>query len=69
MGKHMATNLIQAGLTLIVWNRIKSKMNGLIKIGATGVNSPRNVAQRPDVIIKMISDSPDVEAITLGENG
>lgn len=69
MGKPMAMNLIRAGFTLIVWNRTRSKMNDLLKMGATGAESPRDVAERSDVIITMVSDSPDVEAVVLGKDG
>jgi 3-hydroxyisobutyrate dehydrogenase len=69
MGKHMARNLIKAGFTLTIWNRTRSKMNDLIDIGATAAASPREVAEKSDVIVTMVSDSPDVESVVLGDNG
>ncbi|MCJ7608997.1 NAD(P)-dependent oxidoreductase [Candidatus Bathyarchaeota archaeon] len=69
MGKHMARNLIKAGFTLTIWNRTRSKMNDLIDIGATAAASPRVVAEKSDVIVTMVSDSPDVESVVLGDNG
>jgi len=69
MGGHMAVNLVRAGFALTVWNRTRSKMNDLIKMGAAAAESPKEVAEKSDVIITMVSDSPDVEAVVLGENG
>jgi len=69
MGKHMTRNLIKAGFTLTIWNRTRSKMNDLIDIGATAAASPRVVAEKSDVIVTMVSDSPDVESVVLGDNG
>ncbi|MCD6470792.1 2-hydroxy-3-oxopropionate reductase [Candidatus Bathyarchaeota archaeon] len=69
MGKPMATNLLKAGYPLTVWNRTRSKMNDLVAMGAYGANSPREVAERSDVVITMVTDSPDVEEVILGPNG
>lgn len=69
MGKPMALNLIKAGYELVVFNRTLSKMDELIKVGAIGVNSPKEVAEKSDVIITIVSDTPDVEAVVLGKNG
>jgi 3-hydroxyisobutyrate dehydrogenase len=69
MGKPMATNLLKAGYPLTVWNRTRSKMDDLVAMGAYPANSPKEVAERSDVIITMVTDSPDVEEIILGPNG
>lgn len=69
MGKPMALNLIKAGYELVVFNRTLSKMDELIKAGAIGVNSPKEVADNSDVIITIVSDTTDVEEVILGENG
>jgi len=69
MGKPMALNLLKAGYPLTVWNRTKSKMDDLVAMGAYGASSPKEVAERSDVVITMVTDSPDVEDILLGPNG
>lgn len=69
MGKPMAINLLRAGYPLTVWNRTKSKMGELIAMGAYGASSPKEVAERSDVVITMVTDSPDVEDVILGPNG
>jgi 3-hydroxyisobutyrate dehydrogenase len=65
----MAINLLRAGYPLTVWNRTKSKMDELIAMGAYGASSPKEVAERSDVVITMVTDSPDVEDVILGPNG
>ncbi len=69
MGKPMAMNLIKAGYTLNVYNRTKEKTKELVEMGATAYNSPKDIAENSDVIITIVSDSPDVENVVLGENG
>jgi len=69
MGKPMAMNLLKAGFPLTVWNRTRSKMDDLIAMGAYGASSPKEVAERSDVVITMVTDSPDVEEVILGPNG
>ncbi len=69
MGKPMATNLLKAGYPLTVWNRTRSKMKDLVVMGAYGASSPKEVAERSDVVITMVTDSPDVEEVVLGPNG
>ncbi len=69
MGKPMALNLMKAGFELVVYNRTKSKMNALIEQGAVGADSPKEVAENSDIIITIVSDTPDVEDVILGEQG
>ncbi|MBS7648892.1 NAD(P)-dependent oxidoreductase [Candidatus Bathyarchaeota archaeon] len=69
MGKPMAINLLRAGFPLTVWNRTRSKMDELVAMGAYGAGSPREVAERTDVVITIVTDSPDVEEVILGPNG
>ncbi len=69
MGKPMAKNLIEAGHELVAFNRTQSKAEELAGDGATVAGSPREVAERSDVIITMLPDSPQVEEVLVGENG
>jgi len=69
MGSGMSMNLLKAGFPLTVWNRTASKMKPLIDAGAVSAGSPREVAERSDVIIDIVTDSPDVEEVLLGPNG
>jgi len=69
MGQGMSRNLLQAGFTLNVWNRTRSRMDPLIEAGAKGCANPAEVATQSDITITCVSDTPDVEAVILGENG
>lgn len=65
----MARNLMKAGFSLVVHNRSRGPMEELMKEGAEVAYSPKEVAQKAEVIITMLPDSPDVEKVVLGENG
>ncbi len=69
MGSGMSRNLLKAGFPLIVWNRTKSKMTPLVEAGAQSAASPADLASRAGVIITCVSNTADVEAVVLGENG
>ncbi|MEN9460349.1 MAG: hypothetical protein RIS84_369 [Pseudomonadota bacterium] len=69
MGKPMALNLCRAGYTLNVHARRAEMMQPLVEVGAIACDSPRTVAERSDIIFTIVSDTPDVEQVILGENG
>lgn len=69
MGQPMALNLRKYGHALWVHGRRPTTMNVLVEAGATPCNSARGVAANADIVFLMVSDTPDVEAIVLGENG
>jgi 2-hydroxy-3-oxopropionate reductase len=67
MGKPMAKNLIEAGYDLVAYNRTREKAEELG--GATVAETPKEVAEQSDIIITMLPDSPQVEAVLIGEEG
>jgi 2-hydroxy-3-oxopropionate reductase len=70
MGRPMAKNLMDAGYELVVHNRSPEKAEELAEEGnATAAGSPRDVADACDIVITMLPDSPDVEAVVAGEDG
>ena len=70
MGRPMAKNLMEAGYELVLQNRSPEKAEGLAEEGnATAARSPREVAEACDIVITMLPDSPDVEAVVAGEGG
>lgn len=69
MGAPMATHLLRAGHSMVVYNRTPAKMEPLVALGAKAGKSCRDVAERSDVVISMVPDSPDVEKVYLGEKG
>jgi len=69
MGAPMAANLSKAGFPLAVWNRTRSRTEPLAALGAAVCGSPRELAARSDVVVTMVSDTPDVEAVLFGAEG
>jgi 3-hydroxyisobutyrate dehydrogenase len=69
MGAPMAMNVLKAGYPLTVWNRTASKGEALRKAGAAWAESPADVARKSDVVITIVSDTPDVEEVILGPKG
>ncbi len=69
MGSAMAMNIHKAGFPLIVYNRTRSKTEPFARLGVPVAESPREVAERSDVVIDMVTDAPDVEEVLLGPNG
>ena len=68
MGAPMALHLVNAGHDLTYVKR--SKVNADIAASAArGVATAKDVAQAADVIILMLPDTPDVQAVLFGENG
>ena len=69
MGKPMASHLLQNGFTVTVFNRSKGSVNELVSKGAKAAASPSALAKESDVIIDMVTDTPDVEEVLLRKNG
>ncbi|MEO8906613.1 MAG: 2-hydroxy-3-oxopropionate reductase [Microbacteriaceae bacterium] len=69
MGLPMAINLIKAGHTVTGFNRSPDKIDALVAEGGTGATSIADAVGNADVIITMVPDSPDVEAVASGEDG
>ncbi len=69
MGRGMARNLLRAGFSLMVWNRTASRMDELTAEGAATATSPADLAAQCDIIVTCVSDTPDVEAVILGDRG
>ncbi|HOT96441.1 MAG TPA: NAD(P)-dependent oxidoreductase [bacterium] len=69
MGEPMALNLLKVGFSLTVYNRTPRRMEKLLAAGASGAASPREVAAASEVVITIVTDSPDVEEVVLGGNG
>lgn len=69
MGRGMSSNLLKSGFGLTVWNRTANRMDVLVEQGAQAAQSPAELAASCDVIFICVSDTPDVEAVILGDQG
>jgi len=62
MGSLQAANLAKAGYELTVYNRTREKADAwAAEHGGTVVGSPKEVAERSDIVITMVVDGPQVE--------
>lgn len=68
MGTPMATHLIDAGYHLFVYTQGKLPEH-LIEKHVTICLSSQGVAERADIIITMVPDTPDVEDVLFGKQG
>lgn len=69
MGQPMASHLIRAGHTLYVYTRTASKARALLNEGAIWCGNPAKVARQCDLLITIVTDTPDVEAVLFGHHG
>jgi 2-hydroxy-3-oxopropionate reductase len=69
MGGPMAANLVKAGFEVTGYNRSPEKVAALVDAGGRGADSVAEAVRDADVIITMVPDSPDVEAVTGGDDG
>ena len=70
MGAPMALNLIKAGFSLKVYNRTdRPRVQEVVDAGGKRVATPAAAANGSDVIITIVTDTPDAEKVILGEDG
>jgi 2-hydroxy-3-oxopropionate reductase len=65
----MALNLLRAGYALVVHSRSRGPVAEVTAAGAADGGSAKSVAERTDVVITMLPDSPDVRQVVLGPGG
>ena len=69
MGGPMALRLLRAGHDVTVYNRTASKCEPLVAAGARPALSPREAAEGAEIVISIVTDSPDARAVLLGPDG
>jgi 3-hydroxyisobutyrate dehydrogenase len=69
MGFPMSRRLVQAGHDVMVWNRSKANAAALVELGAKPATSPREVAERCDIIFMCVTDAAAVEDVVFGAEG
>jgi 3-hydroxyisobutyrate dehydrogenase len=69
MGAPMAGRLLAAGFEVSVYNRTLARAQPLAAAGARVARDAADAAQGADVVISMVTDSPDAEAVLLGPRG
>jgi 2-hydroxy-3-oxopropionate reductase len=69
MGGPMAANLVKAGFDVVGHNRSPEPVRRLVEQGGRGADGLADAVRDADVVVTMVPDSPDVEAVALGEDG
>ena len=69
MGGRMATNLQKAGYKVIVHDLHRQSASHHLQAGAEWAGSPRELAQKADVIFSSLPEPADVEAVATGPDG
>lgn len=69
MGKPMAMNLLKNGYEIICYDLNDAAEKDVVAAGALVGQSSKEVAEKCDIIITILPNSPHVEAAILGKNG
>jgi 3-hydroxyisobutyrate dehydrogenase-like beta-hydroxyacid dehydrogenase len=69
MGSSVTRRLLDAGHTVHVWNRTSEKAEPLLEAGAQWANSPREVAERAEMVFTMVTNTAAVRAVFEGDDG
>jgi len=69
MGKPMAINLHKAGHRVFVHGRRPESMTQPVEAGCTACKSAAEAAAQAEIVIVMVSDTPDVEQVIFGDAG
>ena len=69
MGGRMARRFMERGHSVTGYNRTKAKAEWLIEAGMQWADTPREVAEKTEIIFSMVTNTKAVQAITQGEDG
>lgn len=69
LGNAVALHLLDSGFEVTVFNRNKDKTIQAKEKGASVVDSPKEVAQKSELLIIVVKDADAVKQVSFGENG
>jgi 2-hydroxy-3-oxopropionate reductase len=69
MGKPMAGHLVAANHTVHVYDHHPEPIEALVAKGAVACKNSKEVAEKSDIIIIIVPDTPDVESVIFGPDG
>ena len=69
MGAPMASNLLEAGHELAVWNRSPERVDPLVEAGARRADSPADAASGTRATILMVTNAEAVQEVLFGKKG
>jgi len=69
MGLAMAANARRGGFEVSAWNRTPGRAGDIEALGVQITETPAAVAAASDIVITIVSDTPDVEEVLFGPGG
>lgn len=69
MGSRMAARLLNAGHTVVGYNRTPAKARALVDAGLRLEKTPRAVAEAAEAVFSMVTDNAALRAVALGPDG
>ncbi len=69
MGSRMVKRLLDAGHTVLGYNRTRSKAQWLLDLGMQWGDTPAAVAQAVDVVVSMVANTAALQAVSAGVDG
>src|SRR5271167_2608501 len=69
MGRWMCQHLMTKGYKATVYNRSKAKAQPLLEQGAAWADTPKQVAEKSDVVFAIVGFPKDVREVFLGNQG
>ena len=69
LGEAVGLHLLDSGFEVTVFNRTKDKVENLVKHGAITVGTPKDIAEKSELIITVVKDASAVSDVAFGEDG
>ena len=69
LGEAVGLHLLNSNYNVAVFNRTKEKTQKLVQAGAILANSPKEVAEKSELVITVVRDGEAVNQVAFGENG
>jgi 3-hydroxyisobutyrate dehydrogenase-like beta-hydroxyacid dehydrogenase len=69
MGHGIGKNFLRKGFVLTVYDVDPAAIGRLVALGAASATSPKQVAEKSDIVITVLPNGPDVERVVLGPDG
>ena len=69
LGEAVGLHLLDSKYEVIVYNRTKDKVENLVKHGAVSVDTPKDVAEKSNIVITVVKDASAVSDVAFGNNG
>ncbi len=69
MGNGMAANFLEDGYEVIVWNRHQEKLHKLKELGAIIAQTPKEAAQKAEMIFEVTANDQSSKKVWLGKDG